>query len=84
MPTPRQTIRNGLNVHNEQFPSIPTIHTKELFSGAVRIVSVVELALNHWTTYPLSYALNINVKDPPLLVAVSLGVFAAELAVFSL
>ncbi|KAM3185760.1 hypothetical protein ACTXT7_005704 [Hymenolepis weldensis] len=53
-------------IHNKQFPSNPTTHTKEFFRVQSRIVSVVKLALNHYTTEPLSFALNI-------VVAVSYG-----------
>ncbi|KAM3177359.1 hypothetical protein ACTXT7_004679 [Hymenolepis weldensis] len=59
-------------LHKKQFPSKPTIHTKEFCSGAVPNCLGcgigLESRLNHLATV---FALNIVVNDPPLLVAVS-------------
>ncbi|KAM3177766.1 hypothetical protein ACTXT7_003878 [Hymenolepis weldensis] len=39
-----------MRIHSKQFPSNPTIHTKEFFRCSPEVVSVVELALNHGLT----------------------------------
>ncbi|KAM3176427.1 hypothetical protein ACTXT7_006550 [Hymenolepis weldensis] len=44
--TQKRKLASSFRIHNKQFPSNPTIHTKEFVSGSVQFL-VVELALNH-------------------------------------